>query len=81
VRAARAHLTRNLRAIRILVRDGRIPKPLRWLAALALLPIPGPFDELVLLILAPILLLHHRTPLQEAWRAAAGHESAGTEGL
>ena len=81
MRAARAYLTRILRATGILVRDGRIPKPLRWLAALALLPIPGPFDELVLLILAPILLLFHRTLLQEAWRAAAGQESAGPEGL
>jgi hypothetical protein len=25
--------------------DKRIPKPLRWLAALGLAPIPGPFDE------------------------------------
>lgn len=71
MRKARHQLARILRATKILVRDRRIPKPLRWVAALALLPIPGPFDEAVLLLLAPILLAFHRTAMQEAWRAAA----------
>ena len=51
----------------MIARDGRIPKPLRWLAALALLPVPGPFDEAVLLLVAPILFLFYRDAMREAW--------------
>jgi hypothetical protein len=61
---------RTIRAARLLARDERIPKPLRWLAGLALLPIPGPFDEALLLLISPLFLLYRR-PLREAWRAAA----------
>ena len=65
-----ARLRRLLRATRILVRDRRVPRPLRWLAALALLPIPGPVDEAALVVLAPLLLAFHREPMRDAWRAA-----------
>jgi len=54
----------------LIVRDGRIPKPLRWLAGLALLPIPGPFDEAVLLIVAPLLLIFYRESMRDAWQRA-----------
>ena len=54
-------------AARILARDKRIPKPLRWLAALGLLPVPGPFDEAVLLVVALVLLVFYRAPLRDAW--------------
>jgi hypothetical protein len=64
-------MRRLLRATKILVRDRRIPRPLRWVAAIALLPIPGPVDEAALLVLAPLLLAFHREPMREAWRAAA----------
>ena len=62
---------RLLRAVKLLVRDNRIPRPLRWLAALGLLPVPGPFDEAVLLVVAAILLGFYRRPLREAWRESA----------
>jgi hypothetical protein len=39
-----------LRTLKALARDPRIPRPIRWLLAFGLLPIPGPFDEAVLLI-------------------------------
>jgi len=48
--------------------DKRIPRPLRWLVGLGLLPVPGPFDEVVLLIAAVPLVLFYREPLAEAWR-------------
>ncbi len=48
----------------------RFPRPLRWLAALGLAPIPGPVDEVVLLIVAIPLGLFYRRPLVEAWREA-----------
>ncbi|MCW3069559.1 MAG: hypothetical protein JWL67_2184 [Solirubrobacterales bacterium] len=64
----RASVGRTLRAMKILARDRRIPRPLRWLAALALLPIPGPFDEAVLLLIAPVFLIFYRPHLRDAWR-------------
>ena len=57
--------------MKLVARDGRIPKPLRWIAGLALLPIPGPFDEIVLILVAPIFLVFYRGPMREAWRRSA----------
>jgi len=70
VRQARAFLARTIRAIALLARDARVPKPLRWLAAIGLLPIPGPFDEAVLLLVAPIFLSFYRDPMRDAWQRA-----------
>jgi hypothetical protein len=66
----RAFFTRTVRSVRIVVRDGRIPQPLRWGAAMGLLPVPGPFDELVLLLVAGVLWLFYRDRLTEAWARA-----------
>ena len=66
--AAAKHL---IRAVGILARDGRIPKPLRGLAAFGVLPIPGPLDEVVLLIIGVLLWVFYRRPLREAWGQAA----------
>jgi hypothetical protein len=66
-----AAVHRLLRAVKILARDGRIPKPLRGLVAFAVLPIPGPFDEAALLIVGLILWLFFRERLREAWSQAA----------
>jgi hypothetical protein len=62
---------RAVRAVRLLARDGRIPRPLRWLAAFGLLPIPGPFDEAALLLVALLLWLFWRDRIADAWRRAA----------
>jgi hypothetical protein len=70
VRSALAFLGRTIRAVRIAAKDKRIPKPLRWLAAVGLAPIPGPLDEGLLLIVAVPLALFYRRPLAEAWRRA-----------
>ena len=56
--------------MKVLARDSRIPKPLRWIAGLALLPIPGPVDEVVLILLAPIFFAFYREPMREAWHRA-----------
>ena len=57
--------------MRILACDRRIPWPLRWVCALGLLPIPGPVDEAILLLVAPLLLVFYRRHMREAWRSAA----------
>ena len=74
MRTALPLIARAFRATKLLARDGRIPKPLRWLSAFALLPIPGPLDEAVLLLLALILFVFHRPALREAWLEAEGPE-------
>jgi hypothetical protein len=61
---------RAVGAVRLLARDGRIPRPLRWLAAFGLLPIPGPFDEAALLLVALLLWLFWRDRIADAWRRA-----------
>jgi hypothetical protein len=63
-----AFFERVVRAARFAATDKRIPRPLRWFAALGLLPVPGPFDEIVLLIAAVPLVLFYREPLADAWR-------------
>ncbi|MGH2870141.1 MAG: hypothetical protein ACRDNK_21545 [Solirubrobacteraceae bacterium] len=75
----RRFLGRTIRAVRRLVRDPSIPKPVRWLLALSLLPIPGPFDEAVLLLVAPLLFVCYRAALREAWRDAAASPGASSD--
>ena len=53
-------------------RLSRIPRPLRWIAAVGLLPIPGPFDEAILVLVAVPLALFYRRTLADAWRQAKG---------
>lgn len=56
--------------MKLLARDARVPKPLRWIAAIGLLPIPGPVDEAALLIIAPIFVVFYREPMCDAWQQA-----------
>ena len=65
-----AFVGRAVRAVKIVVRDGRIPRPLRWGGSLGLLPVPGPFDEMVLLVVGGVLWLFYREQLAEAWQTA-----------
>ncbi len=62
---------RSLRAARLLARDRRVPRPLRWLAGIGLLPVPGPFDEVLLLAVAAVVAVFYREPVRDAWRSAA----------
>lgn len=62
-------IRRILRAGKIVTTNKRIPKPIRWLTVIGLLPIPGPFDELVLVIAVALLAVFCRGPLREAWIA------------
>jgi len=62
---------RIARAVQLLARDGGLPRWLRGLAAVGLAPIPGPVDELVLLVVAAVLWLGYRDRLRAAGRNAA----------
>ena len=66
-----AGVRRTLRTVRLLARDGGIPRWLRGLTAFGLLPLPGPVDEAALLVVAAILWLFYRERLHAAWRDAA----------
>ena len=66
-----AFVKRVARAVRIVIGHGGIPRPVRWPAALGLAPVPGPFDEAVLLLVALILYVFYREQLRQAWRDAA----------
>jgi hypothetical protein len=70
MRRLRGFVSRTLRATGIVVRDKRIPRPLRWAGAVGLLPVPGPFDEAVLLVVAVPLFVFYRGPMREAWQNA-----------
>ena len=70
MRSFGAFLKRTANAVRIVLRHGGIPRPIRWLAAFGLAPIPGPFDEAVLLLVALILFLFYRHGLRQAWKDA-----------
>ena len=65
-----AFFRRAVRAVRLLAKDGDLPRWLRALAAVGIAPIPGPFDEAVLLVVAAILWLGYRDRLRAAWRDA-----------
>ena len=62
---------RVARAVRLLARDGELPRWLRGLAAAGLAPVPGPFDEIVLLVVAAILWFGYRDRLRAAWQRSA----------
>ena len=66
----RRFIVRTIDAAKLLARDDRIPTPLRWLVLFGLLPLPGPLDEAVLLVAAPLLFVVGREPMSDAWRRA-----------
>jgi hypothetical protein len=72
----RPGIRRLVRAVALLARDGRVPRPLRGLVAVGLLPVPGPFDEAVLLLAGLVLWVFYRDSLRRAWGAAATPASA-----
>jgi len=67
---------RLIRASRSLACDGRIPRLLRALAAFGLLPIPGPVDEIALLIVGILMWMFYRDRVREAWKSAANPDVA-----
>jgi hypothetical protein len=73
-------IRRLAHAAAIAGRDKRIPRPLRGAVAIGLLPLPGPFDEAVLALVAIPLLVFYREPMRDAWRSAAARDSSPARG-
>jgi len=71
VRRALSFSGHAIQATRLLAMNRRIPRPLRSLVLVGALPIPGPFDEALLLLAAGLLCAFYRQPMREAWRQAA----------
>lgn len=65
-------ILRVVRATKLIARDPRLPRPLRWIAAVSLLPIPGPVDEALLVLIAPVFAIFYRAHMRDAWERAAG---------
>jgi hypothetical protein len=76
MKAAATFTRKAIRATRLAAGDRRIPRWLRWVAGLALLPVPGPFDETLLLLVAVPLLVFYRRPLRDAWALAGAERQA-----
>ena len=55
-----------LRALKTLSRDPRIPRPVRWLLVVSVLPIPGPIDEAVGLLVLGVIAVFWRPVLRDA---------------
>src|SRR4051794_20765519 len=77
VRRIGRFVTRTIRAVMLAARDSRIPKPVRWVAGVGLLPIPGPVDEVLLLLIAPVLVGFYREPMRDAWERAGDSQGIG----
>jgi hypothetical protein len=67
-----------LRTLKALARDPRIPRPLRALLVIGLLPIPGPFDEAVLLLAFGLIAVFCR-PIYREIKAQAAADAAPAE--
>jgi len=54
-----------------LARDPRVPRPVRALIVVGLLPVPGPFDEIVLAGAVMVLLVIRPGLIRTLWRESA----------
>ncbi|HVX69507.1 MAG TPA: hypothetical protein VHA79_07410 [Mycobacteriales bacterium] len=70
-----ARLKVLLRTLKALARDPRIPRPIRWLLVMGLLPVPGPFDEAALLVALGLIAIFCR-PIYREIRANGAKESS-----
>jgi hypothetical protein len=72
MRKAGAFIARTARAVGLLARDARVPRPLRGIAAVGLLPLPGPVDEVLLILIAPVFAIFYRDPMRDAGAQVRG---------
>ena len=53
-------IRRCFHAVRGMAQDPTIPRWVRWLLTIGVLPIPGPVDEIALAVAAGIILVRYR---------------------
>ena len=70
--AAGRTLRHHLGTARLVVRDPRLPRWLKGLALFAVLPIPGPVDEAVALLVLLLVAVRHRGLVLEHHRRGRG---------
>jgi hypothetical protein len=78
----RSRIKAAVRVLRGAAKDPRIPRPVRWLLVAGLLPVPGPFDEAVLLLALVIIAVFFRPVLRDLLRRSAEgdeRQRAGTK--
>lgn len=56
----RSHLRCGMHIAKALARDERLPRHLRLMLAFGILPIPGPVDDLILIIAGVLIMTRHR---------------------
>jgi hypothetical protein len=72
------HILRLLRLLKSLAKDPRIPRPVRWLIVAGLVPVPGPFDEIVLALALLLLAVLRPGIFRTLWRESASAEAGTT---
>jgi len=71
----RTRLQRLLRLAKLLSSDSRVPRPIRVLILAGLLPVPGPFDEIVLGGSLALLLVIRQGLIRTLWLESAAEPS------
>ena len=60
-------IKRIIKTVKILAIEDKLPKWLRGMGLFGIAPVPGPFDEIVLMFVAIIVAAFYREVFKEAW--------------
>jgi len=60
-------MKRLIRTTKELIKEDKLPRWLKIMAAFGIAPIPGPVDEIILFLVAIILIIFYRTLVLTTW--------------